>query len=134
MHEPTLYSYHLSGRRAGTIFVVILFMLMAVFGVSYGAPWYFLAPLALGGGMAIWAIIANPQTGSTLTAQHLSLFNRGEHETIDIADISHMEIRRWTDGPDTVILTLTSGRIVQVSSMCADSKLAVALRDLGVRE
>jgi hypothetical protein len=134
MKDAILYSYLLSGRRPAMIFVLGVSVMMLAFAAHYEAPWYFLVPVGLSAAMALWAIIANPQTGLTLNADTLHFFNRGTQETVHIKDVASMKVTKWSDGPDTVALTLTSGRIVHVPSMCADSKLAVALRELGVAE
>jgi hypothetical protein len=134
MNVAPLYAYRLSGRRAGTIFAFGASIAMMAFAARYAAPWYFLVPVGLAAAMALWAIIANPQTGSILTAETLHFFNRGSKETVRIADVASMKVTNWSDGPDTVALTLTSGRVIHVPSLCADSKLAVALRGLGISE
>jgi hypothetical protein len=134
MKDAILYSYLLSGRRPAMIFVLGVSVMMLAFAAHYEAPWYFLVPVGLSAAMALLAIIFNPQTGSTLNAETLDFFNRGTQETVQIRDVASMKVTKWSDGPDTVALTLTSGRIVHVPSMCADSKLAVALRELGVAE
>ena len=107
---------------------------MLAFGDAHGAPWYFLMPVALAWAIALWAIIANPQSGSVLNAETLHFYHQSKKETMRIADIASMKVSRWSDGPDTVALTLKSGGTVHVPGMCADSKLAVALLDLGVCE
>ncbi len=134
MNVAPLYSYRLSGRRAGTIFALGVSAVMLAFGAHHAAPWYFLVPVGLAAAMALWAIIINPHTGSTLTAETLHFFKRGSEETLRIADIASMKVVKSSDGPDTLTLTLASGRNISVSSLCADSKLAVALRALGVSE
>jgi hypothetical protein len=134
MNNATLYSYQLSGRRLAMYFVLYFSVAMMVFVTRYSHTWYFQIPVALSAAMALWAIIANPQTGSTLSAQTLYFFNRGTQETVHIKDVISMKVTNWTDGPNTVALTLKSGIKVYVPSMCADSKLAVALRELGVAE
>jgi hypothetical protein len=134
MKGAALYTYHLSGRRPAVVFVLGVSLAMLAYGAYREAPWYFLMPVGLSVAMALWAIIANPQAGSTLKADTLYFYNRGTQETIRIKDIASMKISNWTDGPDTVALTLKSGDIVHVPSMCADSKLAVKLRELGVAE
>jgi hypothetical protein len=126
------YTYHLSGRRPATIFVLGVSLAMLAFGAYREAPWYFLVPVGLSTAMALWAMIANPQAGSKLTADTLYFYNGSRQATIPIKDIASMKISKWSDGPDTVALTLKSGDIVDVPSMCADSKLAGALRELGV--
>lgn len=134
MDVAPLYAYRLSGRRAGTLFALGASIAMLAFGAHHAAPWYFLVPVGLAGAMALWAIIANPQTGSSLTAETLHVYNRGNSETVHIADIARMNITKWSEGPDTVAITLKSGDVVHVPSLCADSKLAIALRGLGVSE
>jgi hypothetical protein len=114
------------------VFVLSLVMMAVVSG--HPVPWHFYVPVVLAGSMALWAIVANPQTGATLTPQVLQIMNRSHQESLNVADIVSIKVTTWTDGPDTVQLTLTSGRKFQVPSLCADSKLATALRDLGVRE
>jgi hypothetical protein len=116
------------------VFALVVSMMMLTFAARYAAPWYFLVPVGLAAAMALLAIIFNPQTGSTLNAKTLDFFNRGTQETVQIRDVASMKVTKWSDGPDTVALTLSSGRIVHVPSMCADSKLAVALRELGINE
>jgi hypothetical protein len=134
MTASPLYIYHLSGRRRGTIFALGVGMAMLALGISHAAPWYFLAPVALSLAMALWLIIANPQSGSVLNTETLYFFYRNKKETLRIADIASMKVTDWSDGPDTVAITLKSGDIVHVPSMCADSKLAVALRGLKIAE
>ena len=134
MSETILYKYHLSGRRPGTLFGLCASAAMLTFGIYYNAPWYFLLPASLCAGMMLLAILFNPKTGSVLTAEKLQFHNRSAKDTVLIADIASIKVRNWTDGPDTVELTLKSGRAIHVPSLCADSKLAVALRALGVSE
>jgi hypothetical protein len=134
MSGAMLYSYQLSGRRPAMIFVLGLSLIMAAFAAHYKAEWYFFVPVGLSIAMALWAILANPKTGSTLTAQTLHYFHRNTKETIYIKDIATMKVTNWSDGPDTVALTLKSGKRVNIPSLCADSKLAHALRDLGIKE
>jgi hypothetical protein len=134
MNVAPLYTYHLSGRRPGMVFALVFSLAMLAFAARYAAPWYFLVPVGLAAAMALWAIIANPQTGSILTPETLHFFNRGSKETVCIAEIASMKVTNWSDGPDTVAITLKSGDVVYVPSLCADSKLAVALRGLGVDE
>jgi hypothetical protein len=129
-----IYTYHLSGRRPVTVFAFGISLLMWAFVAQYAEPWYFQAPVGLAAAIALWAMIANPQTGSRLSAETLYFYSNDDTETVRIADIATMKVTFWSDGPDTVTLTLTSGRIIQVPSMCADSKLAVMLRELGVSE
>jgi hypothetical protein len=134
MNETPLYTYRLSGRRPMTVVVLCFSVAMLAFVAQHAASWYFLVPVLLSGAMALWAIIANPQTGATLDAETLHFFSQGTEETVQIADIASMKVSRWSDGPDTVALTLKSGDIVHVPSLCADSRLAVMLKDLGIVE
>lgn len=134
MTPTPLYTYRLSGRRPATFFAFFVSLALLVAVASYALPWYFYVPLALSVAMSLWAIIADPQTGSELSAETLHFFNRHHKDTIRIADIASMKVTNWTDGPDTVALTLKSGRVVHIPSMCADSKLGPALRELGVAE
>jgi hypothetical protein len=129
-----IYTYELIGRRPAMIFVLIVSVLLMIIAASYSAPWYFLLPIFLSGAMAFWAVIANPKTGSTLTTEALHFFNRGTPEIVQINDIVSMKITSFSDGPDTITLNLVSGRVVHVPSICADSKLAVSLRSLGITE
>jgi hypothetical protein len=132
MIEKTIYIYELSGRRAAMIFVLAVSMLLLAIAASYSAPSYFLLPVCLSGVLALWAIVANPKTGSTLTAETLHFFNCGIQETVSIKDIVSMKITEWSDGPDTVTLYLKSGRVAHIPSLCADSQLAIALQNLGI--
>jgi hypothetical protein len=134
MTDAPLYTYNLSGRRPATVFVLCLSVVMMAFGVHYTAPWYFLVPLGLAAGMALWATLTNPQTGSRLTGNTLTFCNRGTKESVPVGEIASMTVQNWTDGPDTVVLHLISGRAVAVPGLCADSKLAIALRELGIKE
>lgn len=134
MNGPTLYTHRLSGRRPMTFFGFGVFVVMIVMGISDAAPWYFMAPVGVAGVMLIWLIFENPQSGSDLTSETLTFFHRKNRTAISIADIASMKVTRWTDGPDTVMLRLKSGDVVHVPSMCADSKLAVALKDAGILE
>jgi hypothetical protein len=93
-----------------------------------------MAPVIIAGLMLVWLIVTNPQSGSELTANRLRFFHRDTSESIAVGDVKHMKITHRSDGPDEVTLHLKSGRAVNVPSLCADSKLAVALRELGVRE
>jgi hypothetical protein len=134
MNDAPLYSYRLSGRRPGTLFALFASTAMLTVGIVYSLPWYFLAPVGLAGLMSLWAIFSNPKTGSVLSSKKLYFFNRGTEQTVLITDIASMKVSRWTDGPDTVALKLKAGSVVHVPSLCADSKLAPALRELGISE
>jgi hypothetical protein len=134
MPNRTLYSYRLAGRRPATIFIFVISLVLLVFATPYVDTWYILLPIGLSAAMALWAIIQSPKTGSTLTTETLHFFNRGAEEIVQIKEIASMRVEHWSDGPDTVTLTLTSGRVIHVSSLCADSKLAVVLREVGITE
>jgi hypothetical protein len=133
-NETLLYSYHLSGRRPGTFIVLTLSLTMLAFAARYADTRYFLLPVGLASLMALWAIATNPQSGATLSNETLRYYNRGPVESVQIKDIASMKISSWSDGPDTVTLNLKSGRVVHVPNLSADSKLAVALRSLGITE
>jgi hypothetical protein len=127
-----IYAYRYSGRRTGSfvgLFFSLVFLPIAIFGQ---APWYAFLPVVFAIGMCLWAVVRNPQYGSDLTAQRLTFFANGKTEAVAIDDIARMTISRWTDGPDEVALHLKSGSQVKVPSMCADSKLAIALKNLGI--
>ncbi len=133
--NPTFhYSYRLSGRRVMTVFALGVSAVMLAFAVRYQAPWYFYAPVVLAAAMLVWLIIHNPQSGADLSADAFHFFHNGKEQTVRLADIAHMTVSRWTEGPDTVALYLKSGDVIHVPSLCADSKLAPALRDAGVVE
>jgi hypothetical protein len=134
MSGTTYYTYQLSGRRPAMILVLGLSLIMGIFAAQYKAEWYFFLPVGLSFAMALWAIITNPKTGSVVTAQTLHYFYRNTKETIYIKDIATMKVTNWSDGPDTVALTMKSGKRVDVPSLCADSKLARALKELGIKE
>jgi hypothetical protein len=138
MKDAAHYAYHLSGRRMATILMLVVSAVMLAFVSRYvarnEAPWYFIVPVGLSAAMGLWAIIANPQAGSRLDADSLHFYNGAAQETIRIKDVASMKVTNWTDGPDSVTLTLKSGAVIDVPSLCADSTLAVALRDLGVAE
>jgi hypothetical protein len=134
MKGASHYTYHLSGRRPATIFVLGASLALLAFVAYREAPWYLFIPVGLSTAMALWAIIADPQTGSRLNADTLHFYYRSTQKTIRIKDVASMKVSNWTDGPDTVALVLKSGDIVDVPTMCADSKLAVKLRELGVAE
>lgn len=107
---------------------------MLAFAIAYGAPWYFMAPVGIASAIAIWAIVSNPHSGADLDKEQLIFFSQGTQTTVLTADIANMKVSRWSDGPDTVALTLTSGHVVHVPGLCADSNLAPALRSLGIVE
>jgi hypothetical protein len=134
MTATPLYTYHMSGRRAVTVFALGVGAAMLGIGVGYNAPWYFFAPVGLAVAMLVWAIVYNPQSGCVLSADRLFFHNRGKEETLYFADTASITVRSWSDGPDEVSFHLKSGRVVHVPSLCADSKLAAALRDLAIVE
>jgi hypothetical protein len=134
MIEAAIYSHHLPGRRFGTLFALVFSIAMLGFGLLHQAPWYYLVPVWIPLAMLVWVIARNPQSGSVLTAQSLTIYYTGKNETVMLHDISSMTVTNWSDGPDTVCLTLVSGRKINIPSMSADSKLAPALRQLGVAE
>jgi hypothetical protein len=117
-----------------TVFALGVSILILGIAVRAESPWYVIAPVALALAMLVVAIILNPQSGSTLSAESLSFFHGGKEETILLADVATMKVSRWTDGPDQVTLHLKSGRVVDVPSLCADSKLVQALQGLGITE
>lgn len=132
MDDAPLYSYHLSGRRAVVICALIASIIMLTIGFYFGAPWYFLMAPAAAIIMTLLAIISNHQAGSILTADALHFYNRGTSKKVLICEIATMSVTRWSDGPDTIALTLKSGHTVHVPAISADSKLAVALQKLGI--
>jgi hypothetical protein len=134
MTQAPVYSYHLSGRRFGTMFALVFSTAMLGFGLFHQAPWYAMAPVWIALAMLVWVIVRNPQSGSVLTAESLTFYHSRTRETVMLRDISSMTVTNWSDGPDTVRLTLDSGRKINIPSLSADSKLAPALRALGIEE
>jgi hypothetical protein len=127
-----IYSYHLSGRRPSTAFVLVFFILFLFACVHLQVNWYLYVPCGAGALMAMWAIVANPQTGSWLSPESFYFYNGKTKSEIALADIAFMKVQNWTDGPDSVTFVLKDNKKVLVPSLCADSKLAPALRGLGV--
>jgi hypothetical protein len=134
MNATHVYSYRFSGRSAATISGLIVSIAMLAIAAAYAAPWYFVAPAVLSALMLIWAIARNPQSGCDLDRTTLHFFTQAETVRVHLTDIVSMKVTRWSDGPDSVTLTLASGDKITVPSMCADSKLAVTLKELGVVE
>jgi hypothetical protein len=132
VNHSVLYTYRLAGRRVMTLFALLVGAAMLGTAAHYGAPWYFFAPVGIAVAMLIWLVVRNPQSGCDLNARSLFFFYQGKTETIPLADVASMKVTNWTDGPDTVALHLKSGKVVRVPSLCADSKLVPALRELGV--
>ncbi len=134
MSGTPLYTYHLSGRRLATGFALGVTLVLLATASYYGAPWFFYAPVGFAAVMLVWAIIRNPKSGVVVSAEALRFFHASNAEHVLIADIASMTVHRWSDGPDTVMLLLKSGRTVHIPSLCADSQLAPILRMLGVAE
>jgi hypothetical protein len=132
--KTKIYSFRQSGRQAITFIGLAVFILLMSIGLSYNAPWYFVFPLGLSGTMLIWAIVVNPKSESDLSPEILSFFHRNMAENIRIADVKDMRVNRWSDGPDNVTLNMRSGKVVHIPSLCADSKLVIALKEIGIQE
>jgi hypothetical protein len=132
MHDKPIYSYNLSGRRPATIMMFAITILFIVAGLAYDAPWYFFAPVALSLFMAIWAIIANPQTGIILTKDTLHIYNRHHKRDVDVCEIRSVKIDNDMDGGTHADLLLASGEKIGISAMCMNIDLGPALESLGV--
>jgi hypothetical protein len=109
--------------------VGVLFM---VGGFAYDAPAYFFAPVMLSLSMTIWAIIANPQTGTTLTKDTLQVYNRHHKRDIAVCEILSVKIDNDMDGGTHADLLIASGEKIGISAMCMNIDLGPALEALGV--
>jgi hypothetical protein len=112
--------------------VFAISILFIVVGLAYDAPWYFLAPVMLSLSMTIWAIIANPQTGTTLTKDRLHVYNRHHNRDIAVCEIRSVKIDNDMDGGTRADLVLASGEKIGISAMCMNINLGPALERLGV--
>ena len=105
---------------------------MFAFGLYYGAPWYFLAPVALCTVLFIWQWIGNQVSGSEVTAQTVRLFVGQKETIVPVANIRAVRITQWSDGAPSVSLLLHEGPLVSVSTLCADGQFITVLNELGV--
>jgi hypothetical protein len=132
MHAKPIYTHNLAGRRPIMALVLFAGGVMIALGLHYQAPLYFHAPAALAISMALWAIVANPQTGMTLTARTLHFYNRHHKRDIRVSDIASVVIDRDMDGGPHASMVLKSGEKVHIPAMCMTRDLGSALRTLGI--
>ena len=105
---------------------------MLAFGFYYGAPWYFLAPVALSTALFMWQWIGNQVSGSEVTAQTVRLFVGQKETVVPVANIRAVRVTQWSDGAPSVSLLLHEEPSVSVSALHADGQFITVLNELAV--
>jgi hypothetical protein len=128
------YVYEEHGRRPAVLAVIAVAMIMVWVGVQAGAPWYFLAPVGLGGVMALAMAVVNRRSGMSLQGDQLALFSGQWSQTIATADIASVWEARYSDGQPSITLRLRDGSAVRIPGMCfgASVPLLSAFRARGI--
>ena len=105
---------------------------MFAFGFYYGAPWYFLAPVALSTALFMWQWIGNQVSGSEVTADAVRLYVGQKETIIPMTNIRTVRVTKWSDGAPSIRLILHEGVDVSVSALHADGQFITVLNELGV--
>jgi hypothetical protein len=131
----TDYTYSENSRRPVTFVAFALSVAMGMFGVTYFAPWYFLAPVALAATMSGVMIVNNRKSGMELTGSALRLYAGNWVEHVAVSDIMVMDVTRWSDGAPSAALSLTSGKKIPIPGYCVGSvkSLEDALAARGIK-
>ena len=105
---------------------------MFAFGFYYGAPWYFLAPVALSTALFMWQWIGNQVSGSEVTADAVRLYVGQKETIIPMTNIRTVRVTKWSDGAPSIRLILHEGADVSISALHADGQFITVLNELGV--
>lgn len=132
MANATIFEHNLAGRRPATFFGLAVCLGMSGLGLSYAAPWYFMAVIMLTGAMLVWAIIANPQTGVKLTRSALSFYFRGRREDVSLSDIGSARIWNQMGSGTSALILMKSGKKMNIPAMCINRKFGDALQQTGI--
>ncbi len=121
----TDYIYSENSRRPITFLGLALSLIMIFVGYAYDAPWYFLAPVAIGTAMCAVMIINNRQSGMELSGKTLRLYSGKWAETIAVSDIDEMQATRWNDSAPSAALHLKSGKKTSIPGYSVGSVKAL---------
>ncbi|MFM2422713.1 MAG: hypothetical protein RL291_1243 [Pseudomonadota bacterium] len=130
------YTYSEQSRRPATLGALAVSIAMAAVGVAYGAPWYFLAPVAVGGLMALALIVVNRKSGMALAGDQLTLFAGSWSQVVPTAKIQAVEVTEWSEGAPWLKLVLSGAPPVDIPGYCFGSAKhlveALASRNIAV--
>jgi hypothetical protein len=119
------YTYSESSRRPITYLALGVSLAMLALGYGYGAPWFFLAPVAFVVVMSAAMIIINRQSGMELIGSEVRFYSGNWAETIAVADIIDMQVTRWSDGAPSATLSLKTGKKFSIPGYCVGSVKAL---------
>lgn len=130
------YQYEENSRRPITVFAFMLSCAFLGIGISYSAPWYFLAPVLVSSAMALWMILANRVSGMQLVGSELLLYSGKWTQSITVSQIDAVRIKYWSESAPSVSLKLNDGSNVAIPGYCIGSAeefaIAVSNRDISV--
>ncbi len=133
MEEP-IYEYRNEGKTLVSLFLLVVAIAAVVVGANSGAPIYCYTPIGFALLFGAWWFMNNPNHGCRLTQETLELWSNKETTTLSLADVDHVSIKEWTDGPDDLSLNLKDGSKIELSylNFGSSAEFRIALEKVGL--
>jgi hypothetical protein len=105
---------------------------LLLFGYSYAAPWYFMAPAAVSLVMLTIIISRNGTYGCSISDGKFSYFMGIKKSHIPLKDIETMMAKHRMDGGTDITIILKNGQKIAISSFCICSDIVPEMRKTGI--
>jgi hypothetical protein len=128
------YRFEERGRRMSVLMVLMGAIGMLGLGLAYGAPWFFIAAVAIAGAMALATLVWNSHSGMRLEGDTLTLFRDRWRHAIDVKTIRRVRSTSWTDGQPDIWLEFQNAPEYRLPGYCFRSaeQLKAAFRKRGI--
>ena len=128
------YRFEERGRRMSVLIVLMGAIGMLGLGLAYGAPWFFMAAVAIAGAMALAILVWNSHSGMRLEGETLTLFRDQWRHEIDVKTIRRVRATPSLDGQPSIWLELEHDPAYRLPGYCFGSaeQLKAAFRERGI--
>ncbi|MEM9277167.1 MAG: hypothetical protein AAGA76_01185 [Pseudomonadota bacterium] len=132
--DGILHEHKVQGNSLKSLGFLVAAIAAVLVGMNAGAPIYWYIPIGFVLLFVSWHFMSNPNHGSKLTNKTLEYWSGKTTKQFDLADIDHLEITSWMDGPSDFVIKTSDGSVTPLSYLCiGDSDtFAEALQKAGL--
>lgn len=103
MRMPEPYESIARARSPLNLFGVGVFVFMVVLGLAFAAPWWYFAPVLIGGVLLLWHVALGRDRHFRMDDSTMRWGTTREETAVPLDDIAKVEIQDWSDSTDYVI-------------------------------
>jgi len=128
------YRFEERGRRMSVLIVLMGAIGLLGVGLAHGAPWFFIATVAIAGAMALAVFAWNGHSGMRLEGETLTLFRDQWRHEIDVKAIRRVRTTPSMGGQPNVWVELADAPDYRLPGYCFGSaeELKDAFRKRGI--